>query len=381
MRFSAEGLVLGLGTVLARRNGASLAIDPTEPRLQALLTAAHLDEPTSIAMAHLRRAAECWSHGDEPLASMHLVLSRVDRLARPEADAQRLFLADRLMSAGCEPSAVIGAILGGDTAIMRLQKQYDPDQPRVPAGSGRASGQWTSGDDGASPSGNDSSSGDGGARSDEVNPSTVTQVVSHLTPCDKAQIDCIDAAVYASRNDAANDNSRFLDIKNCKDAGFACDALSWATEDLPLPLSGGVIFPHNGIVLIQKGLPDRYLPPLPNGRRPPIRRSMESALATPPQAAPDVDGFSYPPPGGSPGETALPSDAVGFSACRRVLNALSSRMNGKITNQTCSESKQWGNIVRAKINYEREGSSGTACVTCWSGSGRGVQVAMTLNCC
>jgi hypothetical protein len=43
MRFADEGLILGAGTLLARRAGPgrTLAIDPHEDRLRALLAAAH----------------------------------------------------------------------------------------------------------------------------------------------------------------------------------------------------------------------------------------------------------------------------------------------------------------------------------------------------
>jgi hypothetical protein len=44
MRFTEQGLVLGAGTVLAKagKGGREIAIDPSQPRLQALLSAAHL---------------------------------------------------------------------------------------------------------------------------------------------------------------------------------------------------------------------------------------------------------------------------------------------------------------------------------------------------
>jgi hypothetical protein len=52
---------------------------------------------------------------------------------------------DALMEEGVEPSAIVKG-LGFDPAGCALSlDKYSPDQPRVPAGSGRASGQWTSG--------------------------------------------------------------------------------------------------------------------------------------------------------------------------------------------------------------------------------------------
>ena len=147
MRFSDEGLVLGAGTVLAKSGGSGRdnTINPLAPRLQALLAAAHLRRPTAEALAHLRKAAERWRDGQDALAAMHLVLSQVDRLEEPEADAHRLFLADGLLNAGLEEPAIIAAIEAGGPALEQFVK-YNQDQPRVPAGSGRTSGEWTASD-------------------------------------------------------------------------------------------------------------------------------------------------------------------------------------------------------------------------------------------
>ncbi|MGA9215675.1 MAG: hypothetical protein WBZ54_10540 [Methylocella sp.] len=66
-----------------------------------------------------------------------------------EADAYRLFLAGTALEKGVSPSDLMKA-LGFPRAARDIEK-YSEDQPRVPAGSGRESGQWTSG--GASGSG------------------------------------------------------------------------------------------------------------------------------------------------------------------------------------------------------------------------------------
>jgi hypothetical protein len=297
MRFTDRGLVLGAGTVLAKSGADSrgVSVDVDASRLRALLAAAHLRALTSEALAHLRKAAERWSEGQESLAAMHLALSGVSRLERPEEAANRLFLADGLLRAGFEPGAIVASIEAGDTTFHHLRKTYNPDQPRVPAGSGATSGEWTSGDGGSSSSGSPDTagsadaesapdSGSGRIRPQEaiysgpgVNQSTVTQAMlppqGSIYACEEAESDCHAAANYAARNDAANDNSRFIDNENCKAAGFWCDTLSWMIEDIPFFDRGGVRFPHGGVVLIDKGKLDRYLPPL-FGRPPPIRRSL-----------------------------------------------------------------------------------------------------------
>jgi len=274
MRFSEEGLVLGAGTVVAPSDGSSrdILIDHREPRLQALMAAAHLRRPAAAALTHLRKAADRWCEGQDALAAMHLALSRLDRLEQPEMDAHRLFLADGLMKSGIGAEAIVGAIEAGGPAFERLQK-YSQDQPRVPAGSGRPSGQWTSG----------GGSGDGSQREPVVNPRTTTEV-NHLEArfdaCRIANIDCFNAAFEANfgNSTAANDNGEEegfkKDLGRCNEAYQACDTLSMAIEDVPLLDRGGVIFPHRGVVVMQKGKEDVYFPPIAAGVFPRIRRGL-----------------------------------------------------------------------------------------------------------
>jgi hypothetical protein len=269
MRFSEEGLVLGAGTVLAPSGGSgrNVSIDPLEPRLHALLAAAHLRRPTAAALAHLRKAADRWCEGQDALAAMHLALSRLDRLEQPEADAHRLFLADGLLNGGIDANAIVGAIEAGGPAFERLQK-YNQDQPRVPAGSGRTSGEWTSGGAGSAAS---------PQREAEVNPSTITgagQLEARFDACRLAKIDCFSAAAEADDTGAANDNGLSADLSKCNQAYTACDLLSMFIEDVPFFDHGGVIFPHRGVVIMQKGREDVYFaPPFP-GRFPKIRRTL-----------------------------------------------------------------------------------------------------------
>jgi hypothetical protein len=56
-------------------------------------------------------------------------------------DAYRLYLAGALLDDGLPPREMLAG-LGLDRTMRQLDK-YDPDQPRVPAGSGRECGQWT----------------------------------------------------------------------------------------------------------------------------------------------------------------------------------------------------------------------------------------------
>ncbi|MDQ6703298.1 MAG: hypothetical protein M3Z96_09470 [Pseudomonadota bacterium] len=93
------------------------------------------------AAAKMRRAAELWNEGEKALAHIHLSFARL-----PPCDGEdqmlRLFLAEECLAAGVTPAELMTA-QGFDPASLALSK-YSNEQPRVPAGSGRASGQWTS---------------------------------------------------------------------------------------------------------------------------------------------------------------------------------------------------------------------------------------------
>jgi hypothetical protein len=285
MKFTAEGLVLGAGTVLIPSigSGREIMIDSVEPRLRALLAAAHLGRPSTVALSHLRKAAYRWSEGEDTLAAMHLTLSRVDRLERPESDAHRLFLADGLLKDGISAAAVVAAIEAGGPAFERMQK-YDQDQPRVPAGSGRTSGEWTSG-------------GGSAANSQpisrprpvaQVNPSTITPAATYSgdDACNLAWKVCrantLNDALDALRNDAANDNGEDAayekwkkeEANRCGLAGDICIDLSAIVKYTPFIQRSAVRFPDGGLVISEKGWgPDLYIPRgSPRGSIPPMRR-------------------------------------------------------------------------------------------------------------
>jgi hypothetical protein len=152
MSFVPEGLVLGAGTVLASAEandgGVVIRLGGHEARLATLLAAAHLRAPTPRALNHIRKAAERWVEGDNGLAEIHLALSGVAAL--DAQGAQRLFLADGLLEAGIGPDAIVRALDLSPSFREPLDKDYRT-QLRVPKGSGRPSGQWTTDGDGDEP--------------------------------------------------------------------------------------------------------------------------------------------------------------------------------------------------------------------------------------
>jgi Restriction endonuclease fold toxin 5 len=142
-----DGLVLGAGTVLARMTRDSfgapaLDVEEDDYRLFALLAAA-LGRPMSPDLPrHLGEAFAHWRRGDKALANIRLAFAAIPRLD-DRSDAYRLFLAEEMLDAGMSPAALMKG-LGFDPPRRDLAK-YDPNQPRVPAGSGRNSGRWGSG--------------------------------------------------------------------------------------------------------------------------------------------------------------------------------------------------------------------------------------------
>ena len=143
--FANGALTLGAGTKLAEARPNSRD-DAAEGERAVALVSVALGRPLDASAAtHVRRALAKAREGDAPLALTHLALAGVGRLDDPHEDARRLFIADGLMKTGVTPSTIVAA-LGAPSASADLDRAYNPDQPRVPAGNGRPSGQWTSGD-------------------------------------------------------------------------------------------------------------------------------------------------------------------------------------------------------------------------------------------
>ncbi len=142
--FANGALTLGAGTKLAEARGVSRD-EATEANRAVALVPVAIGRPLDPSAAtHVRRALVKAREGDAALALTHLALAGAGRLTEPRNDAQRLFIADGLMKAGVPPRTILAAL--GAPAPSDVERAYDPDQPRVPAGSGRPSGRWTSAD-------------------------------------------------------------------------------------------------------------------------------------------------------------------------------------------------------------------------------------------
>ncbi len=148
MTFVDDRLELGAGTVLARLDCDGLDLDGKEARLLALLSAAYQRTADPSILSKLRLAGREWRKGEACLAQIHLVLSGLQPLARPNEAAYRLFLADGLMAHGMRPRDIMKALDLDPSVIDGLEKLFNSDEARVPKGSGRPSGRWTGSPDG-----------------------------------------------------------------------------------------------------------------------------------------------------------------------------------------------------------------------------------------
>lgn len=142
------GLVLGAGTQLVRMEvdqsaQTELALAHDEARLFALLEVAFRRPASPNILRHIENASLHWGRGEKALANIHLAFARLPRL-EDEVDAWCLHLAASMLDDGYSPRRLIRE-LNYPASSTHFQK-YDSNQPRVPAGSGRESGQWTSGD-------------------------------------------------------------------------------------------------------------------------------------------------------------------------------------------------------------------------------------------
>jgi hypothetical protein len=141
-----QGLVLGAGTVLAKLDDKTLSVEAEQERIWALLSVAYGEEVPHAVLGSLRRVAKHWQSGDKCLAAIHLAHMGLPDIG--EDAAYRLALAAELIDAGIAPRELAQEL--GLSPVQFDVSKYDENQPRVPAGSGRESGQWTSSGDAAS---------------------------------------------------------------------------------------------------------------------------------------------------------------------------------------------------------------------------------------
>jgi hypothetical protein len=145
MSLAKNGVVLGAKTILVGRDDdGSLALDDEDAKIPTLLSVAYGRPVNASVLGKLRRASDHARAGDECKAAMEIALA-LPVLDDTSDAARRLFVADGLLADGVAPRDIWTALEFDPAALDALEK-YNQDQPRVPAGSGRPSGRWTSAD-------------------------------------------------------------------------------------------------------------------------------------------------------------------------------------------------------------------------------------------
>jgi hypothetical protein len=138
VQFGDEGLLFGEGVVLAKWQEDSLHID--DDRLFTLLSVAHGREISIAVVEAIERASKHWQAGDKALAAIQLAQIGVRKLNKE--GVERLSMAAMLLHSGMPARGARELGLN----LKEIARKYDDSEPRVPAGNGRASGQWLSSD-------------------------------------------------------------------------------------------------------------------------------------------------------------------------------------------------------------------------------------------
>jgi len=147
LRLTDRGVVLGKGTVIAalidQPGGTALALDGQEERILTLLSVARqeLVDPDRI-LRGLQTVSRALQKGDSSLAAIALC-----QLGQPPLADERL--AKTLTWAECRlakgrPAQTLLKMQGLTKQTISFAKEYDPNQPRVPGGNGKVSGEFAS---------------------------------------------------------------------------------------------------------------------------------------------------------------------------------------------------------------------------------------------
>lgn len=131
-----SGLVLGAGTVLARE------VSGSEDRIIALLSAAFDKVSESSVVGALKRAHAAWRDEKNAESVTWIAAAGLPPLMSEES-ARRLHFAAGLLDHGYITPLELGKICREVTRERGVAKEFNPNQPRVPAGNADG-GQWTS---------------------------------------------------------------------------------------------------------------------------------------------------------------------------------------------------------------------------------------------
>jgi hypothetical protein len=134
---TAEGLVLGAGTVLAKHGHdsagmATLDIEGREDRVLALLAVTYGRPISPGVLGNFHRAARAYARGENAIAHMHLAFTGLHGLEDEERASFRLFLAKRLLDAGMSPRTLLAALEIEQPEYETDLNKAGPDDPNHP---------------------------------------------------------------------------------------------------------------------------------------------------------------------------------------------------------------------------------------------------------
>lgn len=275
MGFKASGLVLGAGTVLAPVDeDGSIVVDGHETRLLTLLSVAYRQPIGEVVLGHIRRAALRWSEGDVARADLHLALTRLQQLEEPLAASRRLIAAEELLGEGLAPDSLLKA-LGIDGAAIETILKYRADQPRVPEGSGRTSGQWTdepAPQQDSAPQKAPLADRSGSARLAEIEPGSTSDTVPNARP--ETAIDTRPSersptdVVNPSTIELVNDRALYHDTVVEWLANLLRSTGSTVETNFPLTLIGGDPTAYPDLIVLPRGSLVPYLIEVKTGNDP-----------------------------------------------------------------------------------------------------------------
>lgn len=121
--------------MLAKLDDKAPPAELEQERIWTLLSVASGEKISQAVFGSLRRVAKHWQGGDKSLAAIHLAQMGLPDIG--EDAAYRLSLAAELIDEGVAPREIARELGFGLPAGL---VKYDPNEARVPAGSGYGSG-------------------------------------------------------------------------------------------------------------------------------------------------------------------------------------------------------------------------------------------------
>ena len=141
LTLDAAGLMLGAGTVLAKRVSGTLDIDDaqSQARILALLTAAYGPAIELGVLGHIERAVKAEREDKRVLAAIHLAHAGLPPIGEDSDACHRLFFFEALIDEGTAPATILSALRSVDDLFERRNPYHD-EHGRFATGNGAASG-------------------------------------------------------------------------------------------------------------------------------------------------------------------------------------------------------------------------------------------------